>query len=116
MDVENVEVKAIQGLISMSETLTILDVQDELYSVKLDEYCTAVDEYCRLNLSSPEEESVGLTNVSIQGSELLEIREKLIEQHRLVLERAILEKEGVSASLVKLKRTKRGMLAYLSQS
>ncbi len=113
MDAGNAEIEALKGLLALSKELITLDVRVDSYTERLEAYCEAVDSHLRMvprGLAGP-----GLEIVP-SSALLNEMMQELVENHRLVLERAVFAKEGVAADLAKLRRTKRGMIAYLSQS
>lgn len=113
MNAENAEVDAINRLLTLGEELVTIDVRAESYMERLEAYCDAVDQHLDfvprdLRGSNPDDLTVTLL--------LDRLRQQLVERHRLVVERAVQAKEGVAADLAKLRLTKRGIIAYLSQS
>ena len=110
MNAKNAEVEAINKLLILGEELMSLDARADSYIERLEAYCDAVGQH--LNFVDG-----GSIAEDLAGSSLLDkLRRQLVERHRLVVERAVQVKEGVAADLAKLRRTKRGMIAYLSQS
>jgi hypothetical protein len=113
MDAGDSKVEAIQRLLFLSEELLNLDVRGEQYTEALEAYSLAIEQHLERNAEALE---VGSLDILAVSPLLNELRRELLERHQLVLERAILGKEVVVADLAKLRRTRRGMIAYLSQS
>jgi hypothetical protein len=112
MDAKDAEVESLRDLLRLSKELANADLRGELYTEMLESYCEALDRYISLNLTQ-EQSGAGIVK---NDSVFYELMQELVENHRVVLERASQAKEGVASDLAKLRRTKRGMLAYLSQS
>lgn len=111
MDAASGEVGALQNLLRQSKELLGLDLRADTYTEMLEAYCEAVDQCLTLDLTGTRDYDSGK-----DSSVLHQLVGEIVENHKLVLERAIQAKEGVASDLAKLRRTKRGMIAYLSQS
>jgi len=110
---EIAELESIEKLLVLSKELIALDVRAESYAEMLEVYCDAVEVHLNTNPSRMSSEDLE----KVKGGELLNgLLKELVENHQLVLQRAVSAKEGIASDLAKLRRTKRGMLAYLSQS
>jgi len=115
MDAGNAEIESIRRLLLLSKELIDLDVRSESYTRMLESYCGEVERHLSLNPLEVEGATAGAEKMKV-SSVLDELMQELVKNHQEVLDRAVLAKEGVASDLAKLRKTRRGMIAYLSQS